>query len=126
MAAIGGGSIAGIGWIAGRVKDSKGYRIAIATVRANPEVQAALGTPLDDSGFLTGSFTNGTHWHTVFAQIPLKGPKDRATLTVTGTQTGDSPWRFETLVVIVQSTRAEIDLRSTANNPSKQKLPGKH
>jgi len=112
------GSSAIMNWIARRVKDSEGYRVAMVTVRGDAQVRAALGEPVDDSGFIKGSFVETSHLHTIFAEIPLSGPKGRATLSINGAQ-ADGPWHFQTLVVAVAATRATIDLRAAANDPGR-------
>ena len=107
-------TLQGMKWVYRRVKESEGYRVALATVRADQRVVAALGEPIEDEDVVTGSFTNGTNMHFVFATVPLKGPKGRATMTLNATKT-DGLWQFNALSVIVQSTHQVIDLRAAAN-----------
>ena len=85
-----------------------------ATVRAAARVRAALGEPLEDEAMITGSFSDTTRMHMVFAQVPLSGPKGHATLMVNAVKL-DGPWQFTTLAVAVESTHEKIDLRSAVN-----------
>jgi len=109
-------------WITKSIRESGGYQQAIATVRADRRIEAALGEPIDDSQSLTGSFVSTNHVHTVVATVPLKGPKGSATMVVNAMQM-DGPWQFTVLSVTLQATRETLDLRAAANGSD---TPTKH
>ncbi len=78
---------------------SEAHREAVAIAIADPEVERALGTPIE-SGTPRRSSTQRRN-DTARAQfsLPLKGPRGEATLHAQGEQRGDAPWRFNALTV---------------------------
>src|SRR6266403_5921862 len=68
-------------WFAtGIMKQSDAYKIALARAQANPAVIEAIGSPISQTGIVSGnSNVNGRTGQANFS-IPLSGPKGKATL----------------------------------------------
>jgi hypothetical protein len=115
---VGGGVFAMFRWIDKEMRGSEGYRRAMTLVRADPQVVAALGEPIDDSGFISGNTTSNSHSQSLSIDVPLRGPKGRATVVIVATGRDDE-WKFDTLSVTVEATHQIIDLRSAANDAAK-------
>lgn len=117
LAAAGGSVFAvfkGLHWIQGQIKTSEGYRLGLATVRADQRVVAALGEPIEDKDMISGSFNNSTNRRSIMVMVPLSGPKGRASLVLAAAQR-DGPWQFNTLMVTIEAGSQIIDLRDAAN-----------
>jgi len=119
VAAFAVSAIVGLGWINKRIKTSEGYVLAMEVVRSDERIRAALGEPLVDEKVVTGSFNDSSSMHMVFAQVPLSGPKGRATMMINGVRF-DKAWEFNTLSINIESTHETIDLRAAANAASKR------
>jgi hypothetical protein len=91
------------------MKSSGGYQEALATARSNPAAVQALGTPIKDGWFPTGSVqSSGTTGESDLA-IPVSGPRAKGTLYVRATKSMGA-WRFTRLVLQVKGTGEQIDL----------------
>jgi len=97
--------------IFGALKSSDPYTQALARARANDEVKALLGEPIQPGFWVSGNFqVSGPSGHADFS-IPLSGPKGSATLYATATKTAGR-WEFTTLEVAPKGSETRIDLRS--------------
>ena len=93
----------------GGLKSSDPYKQALATANADARVVRALGSPITDRFFTTGSFnTSGPTGRAEFA-LPVKGPKGNATIFVTASKSLGK-WNFEALVVEITGTHERLDL----------------
>jgi PAN domain-containing protein/cytochrome oxidase complex assembly protein 1 len=82
------------------IKGSRAYQEAVAKAKADPDVQAALGTPVEANWmvqFNTSSVGGETFTR---ARIPLQGPKGEGTLHLTARER-DKQVHFEQLDVLV-------------------------
>lgn len=95
------------------IKDSEGYRQALATARADPRVTAALGEPINDKILLNASMSYGKDRkvNEIHAEVPLHGPKGDATMFVSGSKR-DEAWQFTKLSVRIGGKSEDIDLRN--------------
>ncbi|MDB6070993.1 MAG: hypothetical protein JWL81_2164 [Verrucomicrobiales bacterium] len=106
----------GIGGVAimyfafGTLKKSDLYQTALKRAESSPEVQAALGTPLDTGWMMQGSMKVENSNGTADLTIPLKGPKGEGSLHVKGNQTGGAPWVYSELQAILPDGKV-VDLR---------------
>ena len=99
-------------WFAtGIMKQSDAYKIALARAQANPAVIEAIGSPISQTGIVSGnSSVNGAIGEANLS-IPLSGPKGKATLYVEAKKSADT-WFFQTMVVKIEKTGERIDLNS--------------
>src|SRR6185436_6494839 len=82
------------------MKSSDVYKDALVKAQADPEVVAALGTPITTGFFTNGSInTSGPTGEAAFS-IPLSGPKGKATIQLEAKKSGGE-WTYSTLVVDV-------------------------
>ncbi|MDC0709912.1 cytochrome c oxidase assembly factor 1 family protein [Stigmatella sp. ncwal1] len=94
-------------FVTSTIKSTDAYQQAVTLVSANPEVQEALGTPID-FGWPRGSVnaTNGEGRASV--SVPVEGPKGSGTLRLEAVSEGEN-WTFDLLQVEVPG-RPAIDL----------------
>ena len=93
----------------GAMKSSDAYKGALARARAEPAVVEALGSPIKDGMFVSGSTNvNGASGHADLA-IPIYGPKGEATLYVVA-EKALGAWNYSNLVVEIKDTKKRIDL----------------
>ncbi len=86
------------------------YEQAVARARANAEVTAMLGTPID-AGFPVGSINRRGRWGHADVTIRISGPDGKGTLYVIAAKSDDQ-WSFSTLEVAIHPTGELIDLMS--------------
>ena len=93
----------------GAMKSTDVYKTALSRAQQHPEVVEALGSPVDDGMFVSGSTdVNGASGNAELA-IPISGPKGKGTLYVTATKSAGQ-WSYSKLVVEVKDTGKRIDL----------------
>ena len=98
-----------IGFIVfGSMRKSEPYREAMAHASTDPRVTAALGTPVKDSWFFSGSINTHNRDGDAKFDIPISGPKGAGLLHVTATKT-DGKW-FYNRMYVQPKNGSEIDL----------------
>lgn len=111
-----GGFFAGIFFFVGAVvQRTDGYQTALNRARANPEVVAALGTPIEPRFWVIQGSSEVTDESTRL-KIPIKGPKGTATIVVNGRKV-DGRWAYSTMLVRLEDGRT-IDLSDAEPPPS--------
>ncbi len=91
------------------MKSSDVYKDALAQAKAEPAVIEALGSPIKDGMFVSGSTNvNGASGEANLA-IPIYGPKGEGTLYVVAEKSVGA-WKYSSLVVEVKKTKKRIDL----------------
>jgi formylmethanofuran dehydrogenase subunit D len=91
------------------MKFSDVYKGALARAKAEPAVVEALGSPIKDRMFVSGSTNvNGASGHADLA-IPIYGPKGEAILYVVAEKSLGA-WNYSNLVVEIKKTKERIDL----------------
>ncbi len=91
------------------MKSSDVYKDALVKAESNPEVVAALGTPITTGFFTNGSIhTDGPTGDAAFS-IPLSGPKGKATIQLEAKKSAGE-WTYSKLVVEVKDPPQRIDL----------------
>ncbi|MBF4483989.1 cytochrome c oxidase assembly factor Coa1 family protein [Flavobacterium sp. CSZ] len=89
--------------------NSDAYKGAMTEVQKNKLVIEKLGTPIEDDGMTSGSInTTNNDSGNCNLQIPIKGPKGKATLFVVAEKKGT--WKYSGMTVFVKATKEEIDL----------------
>ncbi len=97
------------GVIVGAMKASDAYKLAMERARSNPEVVAALGSPIEAGYFVSGSVSVSGGSGEAKLSIPISGPNGSGTLYVEATKQA-GVWHFSVLMVEVDATGQRIDL----------------
>ena len=95
----------------GIMKQSDAYKIALARAQANPAVIEAIGSPISQTGIVSGNSNVSGAVGEANLSIPLSGPKGKATLYVEAKESADT-WFFQTMVVKIEKTGERIDLNT--------------
>lgn len=101
------------GAITGAIRSSDAYSEGMARARANPEVVAALGEPIESGFWIGGNIETSGPSGTVDVSIPISGPKGSGTLYVEGTRSANR-WQYSTMAVEVPGRSTPIDVRPRA------------
>jgi Cytochrome oxidase complex assembly protein 1 len=93
----------------GAVKSTDVYKGAVARAKANPAVVAALGSPITEGMFVSGSsHVTGASGQSDLV-IPISGPKGKASIYLKAVKSLGR-WEYVDLVVEIQKTGDRIDL----------------
>jgi hypothetical protein len=104
------GLVAAIVYFAfGMMKSSEAYRMAFEKAQANPAVIEALGQPIKDGFYVSGSVQVTGASGTADISFPISGPKGKGTVYAKATKSMDE-WTFDELAVKIESTNEKIDL----------------
>ena len=95
------------------IKESEAYRLAMVAVRADSRITTALGEPIESGYFLEGNVT-GNPVQSFSGDVPLHGPKGRATMGISASQ-HDGVWQFKWLKVTIAGSGEVTDLRDQVN-----------
>ncbi|MEP6956084.1 MAG: cytochrome c oxidase assembly factor Coa1 family protein [Chthoniobacterales bacterium] len=93
----------------GALKSTDVYKHALRTAQSNPAVIAALGTPLQEGMFLSGSTHTNAATGDADLAIPISGPKGKGTIYVTAAKSAGE-WTYLTLVVKISDNGERINL----------------
>lgn len=93
----------------GLMKSSDAYRDALAKAKAHPSVQKAIGAPIEEGIFTTGSINISGPSGQANLAIPISGPDGEATIYVVAAKSSGK-WTFSTLIVAINDTKQRIDL----------------
>lgn len=103
------------------MKSSDVYKDALVKASSDPEVVAALGTPITAGFFTNGKInTSGSTGDAAFS-IPLSGPNGKGTIELEAKKSGGD-WTYEKLVVEIEKTKQRIDLlaKSEPEEPTQE------
>ncbi|MDB6092542.1 MAG: Fungal protein of unknown function [Verrucomicrobia bacterium] len=119
LTALAGIVFAFIAGVVSVMKSSEPYQLAIARARSSPAVVAALGEPITEGFLMLGNIhVSGTAGQAQF-EIPLRAPREAGTLYAVANRAA-GVWKFETLMVVGQSSHTRINLLPPdAGNPLK-------
>lgn len=104
----------------GAIRNHEVTQEAFSRAKADPEVIALLGEPLEMGRFVSGTLEAGGSGGEADLSIPISGPKGAATIKAVATKNGT--WNYSKLIVVPGDGGAEIDLRAKA--PSLQRSGG--
>jgi len=99
------GLISGISKV---LKSSEPYQTALARAKANENVVAALGTPIEE-GFPMGSVNTNNDAGDADLSIPVTGPKGKGTIYVVGKRAGRT-WTYSKMSITITGSGETIDL----------------
>lgn len=90
--------------------------MAVHEAKRNPEVASAIGKPMVEGFFTTGSINTSGSSGSADMAIPISGPKGEAKIYVSAKQS-IGKWTFNDLVVEIDKTHQRIDLLQAQENP---------
>jgi len=105
-----GGITAIVGGVFGVIKSSEPYKHAVAQAQSNPQVTAALGTPVEPTFFVGGTVNVNNDAGNAELVIPIKGPKGAGTVFVTATKSA-GVWTYQRLELQPTGSAQRIDLK---------------
>lgn len=88
--------------------NSDAYKGAMNEAQKNKLVIEKLGSPIEDDGMTSGSINTSNDSGNCDLQIPIKGPKGKATLFIVAEKKGT--WKYSEMTVLIKNTNEEIDL----------------
>lgn len=88
--------------------NSDAYKGAMTEAQKNKQVIEKLGSPIEDDGMTSGSINTSNDTGNCDLQIPIKGPKGKATLFIVAEKKGT--WKYSEMTVLIKATNEEIDL----------------
>jgi hypothetical protein len=93
----------------GMMKSSDVYKQALSKAKAQPAVQATIGTPIEEGLLITGNIKVSGPSGQANLSIPISGPDGKATIYLVATKSAGQ-WSFSTLVVEIKQTHQRIDM----------------
>ncbi|MFL6530310.1 MAG: cytochrome c oxidase assembly factor Coa1 family protein [Chthoniobacterales bacterium] len=91
------------------LKQSDAYKTALSRAKSDPAVIEALGSPINDGWFMTGSTHVEGPGGEANLGIPISGPKAKGTLYAVATKSAGR-WTYTTLEVEVNGRSERINL----------------
>ncbi|MGE3912221.1 MAG: cytochrome c oxidase assembly factor 1 family protein [Chloroflexota bacterium] len=91
------------------IRSSDPFQEAMSRAQAHPDVQAALGTPLEPGFWLSGSIKTSGSSGNADISIPVSGPKGSGTIYVVGTKSAGA-WRYTAMEVEIPGRPNRINL----------------
>ena len=98
----------------GAMKSSDTYKTAVARAKAEPRVEEAIGAPIKEGLFVSGSTKVTGDSGTSDITISIHGPRGDAKIYVVATKS-EGKWEYSKLVVKVEKTGDTIDLAEESN-----------
>src|SRR5438874_2133677 len=98
----------------GIMKQSDAYKVALARAQTNRVVIEAIGSPISQTGIVSGNSNVNGPTGEANLSIPLSGPKGKATLYVEAKKSADL-WMFQTMGVKIERTGERIHLNAPAH-----------
>jgi hypothetical protein len=96
-------------FVFGLMKSSDVYKEALARAKANPAVVRALGVPIEEGLFVSGSIQVSGPSGNADLAIPLSGPRGKGKVFLEARKSAGR-WSFSKLLVEVDETKERIDL----------------
>lgn len=99
--------------IFGMIKGSEPFEDSLRAARANPQIQAALGTPIEPDFLVTGSINLSGPSGDANLAYGISGPNGTGTVFVTGDKSA-GVWTYSTLLAEIDPTGQRIDLQTSS------------
>jgi hypothetical protein len=103
-------------FVFGLMKTSDVYKEALSRAKANPAVVRALGAPIREGLFVSGSIQVSGPSGSAELSIPLSGSTGKGTIFLEARKSAGR-WSFAKLLVEVDGTRERIDLLRPGEAP---------
>lgn len=95
--------------VSSAMKSTDAYQLAVQRARSDPEVTAAIGDPIIEGFFTTGSINTSGSSGSADMAIPISGPKGEAVIYLSATKSVGR-WKFDDLIVDIDTSGDRIDL----------------
>ena len=95
--------------IFGMMKSAEPYTASLAAAQAHPQVQAALGTPIEAGAMVTGEINLENSSGHADLSYSISGPQGEGTVYVAGDKSAGQ-WTYDTMTVQIEATGERIDL----------------
>lgn len=96
----------------GAMRSSAPYQDAMQRAQDDPRVAQLLGTPIKPGLFISGEINTKNRSGDADIEIPISGPKGKATIHVMGTKDGGR-WTYSRMTVTPEKGGDVIDLLNT-------------
>lgn len=96
-------------FVFGMMKSSDAYSQGLAKTKASPAVVEALGVPIKEGYFTSGSINERGSSGNAELAIPISGPKGSGTIYLEARKSAGG-WSFSQLVVEIEKSNKRIDL----------------
>ena len=93
----------------GAMKQTDVYQTALSRAKADQRVSSALGTPIEEGWYLSGTTKVTGSSGEADLTIPISGPKGKGTIYAVATKSAGD-WTYSKLVVKIDSSGETIDL----------------
>ena len=101
--------IGSIFWgVTSTLENSQPYEYALEKINQDPEITSELGSPIEKSGMIQGSYNYSNGAKTANIKIPIAGPNGTGTLFIEATGTNDN-WNYNVIRVEINDNES-IDL----------------
>ncbi len=97
--------------VLGSMKSSDVYKESITKARANAQVTAALGTPVEPGFWVSGNINVENSSGNADLSIPISGPNGKGTVYVTATKSAGR-WQYSVMVCEISSSGNRVNLLS--------------
>ncbi|MDC8002694.1 cytochrome c oxidase assembly factor Coa1 family protein [Aureisphaera galaxeae] len=91
------------------MSDSQAYKDALDAASTHPQVIELLGEPLESHGMMSGNISYSNGGGEADIDIPIRGPKGEAVISVEGEGRGDN-WTYDKMKVYIDEADMVIDL----------------
>jgi len=98
-----------LAFVFGMMKSSDVYKQALARANASPAVVDALGAPIKEGFFISGSINVSGPSGDAELAIPISGPKGDGTIYLEARKSAGE-WSFSKLLVEIKTSNKRIDL----------------
>jgi hypothetical protein len=109
VALLAGFVFAVVSLVFGVTKSSDAYQEALSRAKASPAVISALGSPIKEGFYVSGSINVSGPSGDAKLAIPVSGPKGEGTIYLEAKKSADV-WSYSLLLVQVGQTKQRIDL----------------
>jgi hypothetical protein len=100
----GGGVMAIFIFVFGSIKSSEPYQEALMRAKANEELKAAIGAPIEESFWMSGSIEVNNGSGKADLAFPVSGPNGSATIFVVATKSAGR-WEYSKMEATMEGSR---------------------
>jgi len=92
------------------LRSSEPFQLTLKSAQASQELTAAIGQPITQGWYFTGSVNWNNGDGEIDATIPVSGPNGSASIRVVGSQQAGHPWVFKEMTARVKNSHQLIDI----------------
>lgn len=95
--------------VTGLIRNSDVVQEALARAERDPQVAAALGTPLETGWLPMGSIETSNGGGNADLTLPISGPRGSGEMSIEAVRS-EGVWRYRRLVVTIRDTGQRVDV----------------